>query len=198
VRDVAGIASGQAPAGTTISGVAVSEHDGTSYWLVMNIGDSRTYLLADGALEQISVDHSAVQELIDEGRLAAADAERHPERHVITKAVGAGSHAEPDYWLIPAGRGDRLLVCSDGLSKEVSFELIQRVLSEESDPDAAAARLVQEALLHGGRDNVSVIIVDALSVLEGESQTVPSAIPEADEDTIPRAPTEEGATRGES
>ncbi len=195
VRMVGGIASAKAAAGTTISGVAVSEHGGSTYWLVINIGDSRTYRLSGGELEQISVDHSAVQELIDSGRLSPNEAEHHPERHVITKAVGAGSRAEPDYWLIPARTGDRLLICSDGLSKELSTEQIARVLLDEFDPDAAATRLVHEALLHGGRDNVTVIVVDAQSVPDDDFETMPG-LTELDIDTVPRAPSAEGAIDG--
>lgn len=195
VRDVSTIEAERA-AGTTVSGVAVSEQDGTSYWLVMNIGDSRTYLLSDGLLEQVSVDHSAVQELIDQGRLAPTDAERHAERHVITKAVGAGSRAEPDYWLIPASTGDRLLVCSDGLSREVAFESIEELLLAEPAAEAAADALVESALRHGGRDNVTVIVVDALSVDDDDNPTVPSLELELDLDTIPRADAVEGAPDG--
>ncbi len=179
-------------AGTTISGVAVSEHDDVAYWLVMNIGDSRTYRLAHGTLEQISVDHSAVQELIDQGRLAPRDAERHPERHVITKAVGAGSHAEPHYWLIPANTGDRLLICSDGLSKEVEPGEIADVLTAEPSPERAAELLVDMALARGGRDNVTVIVVDALSVADDDFPTVPVPEPDLDLDTVPRTASQEG------
>lgn len=189
-RDVAGIEAVRA-AGTTISGVAVSEQDGTAYWLVINIGDSRTYRLTGGRLEQISVDHSAVQELLDQGRLRPQDAETHAERHVITKAVGAGSRAEPDYWMLPVRIGDRLLVCSDGLSREVGFESLQDVLSHELTPDAAAVRLVHEALLHGGRDNVTVIVVDAVRVADAATEddefpTVPSGLDAVEVDTVPR------------
>lgn len=190
VADVRQIEAAKA-AGTTISGVAVSEHDGLAYWLVMNIGDSRTYRLAHGSLEQISVDHSAVQELIDQGRLAPGAAEEHPERHVITKAVGAGSRAEPDYWLIPANTGDRLLICSDGLSREVDPDEIAAVLALEASPEAAADVLVARALAHGGRDNVTVIVVDALVVDDDDVPTVPSAEQELDVDTVPRLSTQE-------
>lgn len=195
VKLVGTISTGVAAAGTTISGVAVSEHGGATYWLVINIGDSRTYRLSGGELEQISVDHSAVQELIDAGRLLPSEAERHPERHVITKAVGAGSRAEPDYWLIPARTGDRLLVCSDGLSKELTADQIARVLLSEFDADAAATRLVHEALLHGGKDNVTVIVVDAQSIPDDDFETLPG-LDQLDVDTVPRQPTTEGAIDG--
>lgn len=195
VRLVSQIEAEKTSAGTTISGVAVSDRDGVSHWLVMNIGDSRTYRLREGELEQISVDHSAVQELIDAGRLAPADAERHPERHIITKAVGAGSRAEPDYWLIPASVGDRLLICSDGLSKELDADHISAALREESSPEIAATRLVDEALLAGGHDNVSVIVVDAAAV---EGEEYPTARLDALEpDTVPRSENAEGAVDGQ-
>lgn len=200
VRDVAGIEAVRA-AGTTISGVAVSQQGGASYWLVINIGDSRTYRLSAGRLEQISVDHSAVQELLEQGRLRPQDAETHAERHVITKAVGAGSRAEPDYWMLPAKAGDRLLVCSDGLSREVGFDRLRDVLTEEAAPDAAAVRLVHEALLHGGRDNVTVIVIDALSVsddaVDDDYPTVPSVFDEMEVDTVPRAEIDESEGGGD-
>lgn len=200
VRDVAGIEAVRA-AGTTISGVAVSQQGGASYWLVINIGDSRTYRLSAGRLEQISVDHSAVQELLEQGRLRPQDAETHAERHVITKAVGAGSRAEPDYWMLPAKAGDHLLVCSDGLSREVGFDRLRDVLTEEAAPDAAAVRLVHEALLHGGRDNVTVIVIDALSVsddaVDDDYPTVPSVFDDMEVDTVPRAEIDESEGGGD-
>lgn len=194
VRDVSTIAADR-PAGTTISGIAVSNQGGAAYWLVINIGDSRTYRMANDVLEQISVDHSAVQELVDQGRISAADAEYHDERHVITKAVGAGSTADPDYWLLPAHVGDRLLVCSDGLSREVGFDLLREVLRSETTPDAAAVRLVHEALLRGGRDNVSVIVIDAVGMGGRGSPAVPGAEFGLEVDTVPREPSNEGAGR---
>ena len=197
VRAVETIEAHKASAGTTISGVAVSEHDGVCYWLVINIGDSRTYRLSGGALEQISVDHSAVQELIDAGQISPDDAERHPERHVITKAVGAGSRAEPDYWLIPAGAGDRLLICSDGLSKEVGSQEIAQALREELSPEVAADRLVRQALLHGGRDNVTVIVIDAYGALGDDFPTEPNVTrDDLDHDTIPRSVNQKEAGDG--
>ncbi len=199
VTAVAGIGTRAAAAGTTLTGVAVAEHDGAGYWLVLNLGDSRTYRMAAGELEQISVDHSAVQELIDAGRLAAEDAEQHPERHVITKAIGAGSRSEPDYWLLPAHAGDRLLVCSDGLSRELDAGHIARVLTEEVAPQAAATRLVHEALLHGGHDNVTVIVIDAQALPDDDHPTARVPDPEEDGDeaeTVPRVKLE-GARDGQ-
>lgn len=185
VQDVSGISTGADAAGTTISGVAVTEQAGEAYWLVVNIGDSRTYRLAAGVLEQISVDHSEVQDLVDKGEVSATEAERHPRRNVITKAVGAGSYDEPDYWLLPIAQGDRIMVCSDGLSKELDAARLTQVLSEERSPQTAATRLVHEALLHGGRDNVTVVVVDALRANDRVAEDDALAqLP--DEDTLPR------------
>ncbi|NMR18815.1 protein phosphatase 2C domain-containing protein [Cellulomonas fimi] len=153
------IAAGRT-AGTTVAGVAIAAHDGGSYWLVFNIGDSRVYRLAEGELEQISVDHSVVQEMLDRGEIGAHEAEGHPERHVITRAVGTGAPPEPDYWLIPAGPTDRLLICSDGLTQELADDVLAHVLTVETDPQVAAAVLVEAAVAAGGRDNVSAVVVD--------------------------------------
>ena len=103
-------------AGTTVTGVLVTELEGVPYWLVLNLGDSRTYRLSEGELEQISVDHSEVQELIDDGLLTAAEAVHHPRRNVVTRALGVGDGLYVDYWLIPIEEHDRMLVCSDGLT----------------------------------------------------------------------------------
>lgn len=190
-------AGGGAGAGTTLAGVVVADVDGEGYWLAVNLGDSRTYRLSDGRLEQVSVDHSVVQELVDRGELAADAAQRDARRNVITRAIGAGSDADPDYWLIPAEDGDRILVCSDGLSGELEKDAIHGILLAEPDPQAAATRLVHEAMVRGGRDNITAIVVDALSVRSRatrsvEHDTVPVSAPTApvvdiDGDTLPRA-----------
>jgi protein phosphatase len=189
VARVASIETERSAAGTTLTGAALCEQGGVTYWLVLNIGDSRTYRLHGGELEQISVDHSAVQALIDSGAVGPDAARRHPERNVVTRAVGAGSNGVPDYWLLPTRPGDRLMICSDGLSKELDFEEIRHALISEVSPQAAATRLLHEALVHGGRDNVTVVVVDAHGVLApDDDQTLPGSGFRApvDEDTAPR------------
>jgi protein phosphatase len=169
--------AGAGNAGTTLTGAVVSWVDGDPYWLVVNIGDSRTYRYTDGGIEQISVDHSLVRELVDAGALDADAAAQDPRRNVITRAIGGGDHSEAnaDYWLLPAAQGDRLLVCSDGLTGEVADDEIAEVLAEIADPGAAAAELVRRAVEYGGRDNVTAIVVD-----------IPSESLDADiEDTVP-------------
>ena len=186
-----------AGAGTTLAGVVIADVDGEGYWLAINLGDSRTYRLSEGRFEQVSVDHSVVQELVDSGQLAADAAERDSRRNVITRAIGAGSDSEPDYWLLPAEEGDRILVCSDGLSGELDRDAIHAILLAETDPQAAATRLVHEAMVRGGRDNITALVVDALAVRTRanrtwERDTVPVSAPahpaaEIDGDTLPRA-----------
>ena len=181
-----------AGAGTTLSGVAVTELNGDGYWLTINVGDSRTYRLSGGVLEQISVDHSYVQELVESGELTAEQAWHDARRNVVTRAIGAGCDALPDFWLLPAEEGDRILVCSDGVSGELTVDQIARVLLDEPSAQAAATRLVHEALLQGGRDNATAVVVDAVGVAGRYhvGDTVPglSDLDLVDEDTLPRPP----------
>jgi protein phosphatase len=170
---------GRESAGTTLSGVAISENGGDGYWLIINVGDSRTYLFRGGVLEQVSVDHSVVQEMVDAGEISAVDATSHARRNVVTRALGAGGISEPDFWMLPAEVGDRILVCSDGLSGELSDGDLVAVLQQALRPAETATTLVASAVERGARDNVTVIIVDALRVAGAR---------DVDEDTIPRTP----------
>lgn len=169
---------GKGGAGTTLTGVAIAQNDGAGYWLVINVGDSRTYRFAGGKLEQVSVDHSLVQELIDSGELSPEQALSYSHRNVVTRALGAGAVSDPDFWMLPANQGDRMLMCSDGLTGELSDDAISVLLAECADPQVAADRLVEAAVNHGGRDNVTAIVVDAVSVANPHS--------ESHDDTIPR------------
>ena len=188
---VDGIGNQGRAAGTTLSGVAVTEVDGSGYWLTVNVGDSRTYRYAEGELEQISVDHSVVQELIDAGVLDGAAAGTDSRRNEITRAIGAGSGGEADFWLVPAEPGDRMLICSDGLSGEVPEERIAQILADVRNPQDAATRLVHEAMLHGGRDNITAVVVDAVRVAGHDDdayETAPAGGSyDAEGDTVPRA-----------
>jgi protein phosphatase len=191
--------AGQRAAGTTLSGVVIADVGGAGYWLTVNVGDSRTYRYSGGVLEQISVDHSVVQELIDAGELAAADAVHDRRRNEITRAIGAGSDGEPDFWLVPAEPGDRMLVCSDGLSGELDAERLRRVLAETADPQEAATRLVHEAMVRGGRDNITAVIVDAVTVRGHDDVPVDTAQvagrDEIDSDTRPTRARSQGSGR---
>lgn len=179
-----------ARAGTTLSGVVVVQQMGIPYWLVMNIGDSRTYRLSQGEFTQISVDHSEVQELVDSGDITAEQAAVHPRRHVVTRALGTGDETEADFWLMPIEEGDRILVCSDGLNGELGDEHLFRILSTVAHPQDAVDALIQAALRNGGRDNVTVVVIDAKNVLNEAGVATTAPRPEArpeDEDTLPRA-----------
>lgn len=188
-------------AGTTLSGVVVVEQMGAPYWLVLNIGDSRTYRLSQGKLSQVSVDHSEVQELVDAGQITQAQAAVHPRRHVVTRALGTGDETEADYWLLPIEEGDRILVCSDGLNGELDDQHISDILRSHADPQAAVDELIQAALRSGGRDNVTCIVLDATNVTsdyDGAAQTAPrSAAAAEDEDTLPRTDALDIAPNGE-
>jgi serine/threonine protein phosphatase PrpC len=186
IRDATG-----ARAGTTLSGVVVVEQMGLPYWLVMNIGDSRTYRLSQGEFAQVSVDHSEVQELVDSGDITAEQATVHPRRHVVTRALGTGDETEADFWLLPIQEGDRIMICSDGLNGELGDDHMFRILSTVAHPQDAVDALIQAALRSGGRDNVTVIVVDAKNVLNdaGIATTAPrpEVASEVEEDTLPRA-----------
>lgn len=176
-------------AGTTVTGVLGVSRDNVPYWLVVNLGDSRVYRLASQRLAQVSVDHSVVQELVDAGELAPADVERHPQRHVVTRAVGAPVALEADYWLLPAVPGERLLLCSDGLTVEVGEDALRDALVEHDDPQAAADSLIELALEGGGRDNITVVVVDVQAVRAAvdESATLARSRTKPDiDDTQPR------------
>ncbi|MFZ9292035.1 MAG: protein phosphatase 2C domain-containing protein [Ilumatobacteraceae bacterium] len=128
--------------------------------VVANVGDSRTYLLRDGDLRQVSVDHSYVQELLSEGLINADEARTHARRNIVTRALGIEDRVAVDSWTIPLVAGDRFVLCSDGLVDEVDDGEILATLRDERDPEGAAARLVAAANAHGGRDNVTVVVGD--------------------------------------
>jgi protein phosphatase len=129
---------------------------------VANVGDSRGYLLRQGELSQVTVDHSLVQELVDDGRLSPEDAERHPQRSVITRALGIDPEVEFDLFTYKLQVGDRLLLCSDGLSDVVEPTQIRNVLLRVRSPQKAARQLVTVANEQGGPDNITVIVVEAV------------------------------------
>jgi PPM family protein phosphatase len=136
---------------------------------VANIGDSRGYLLRQGELSQVTVDHSLVQELVDDGRLSPEDAERHPQRSVITRALGIDPEVEFDLFTYKLQVGDRLLLCSDGLSDVVEPAQIRKVLLRVGDAHRAARELVTVANEQGGPDNITVIVVDAVDEAAAEA-----------------------------
>lgn len=145
--------------GTTLTGVFIESDDEGSRWVALNIGDSRVYLLRDDHLVQVTTDHSVVQELIAAGKLSPEEAEGHPYSNVITRAVGASELTPPDYVTIDVRAGDRFVVCSDGLTKELTDYGIQHFLRQHPTPGAAVDAMLAAALENGGRDNVSLIVM---------------------------------------
>jgi PPM family protein phosphatase len=150
---------------TAMSLVAGAAGDGADDVLVVaNVGDSRIYLLTAGTsqLHQISEDHSLVATLERQGQLTSAEAAVHPQRNIITRALGVDPVVLVDTWDLLPVTGDRYLMCSDGLTNEVGEDEMAAVLVEFDDPDQAAAELVRLANLGGGRDNITVAVVDVL------------------------------------
>ena len=150
--------------GTTVTGFYLESDEGHPIWKVFNIGDSRVYQYFKGALTQITVDHSVVQHLIDTGQITAEEAEVHPHANVITRAVGLGDDPHPDFSMLALIPGQRLLVCSDGLTKELTETGIQHFLATADTAEAAAAQLMQHAIDNAGRDNITVVVVDVHAV----------------------------------
>ncbi|WP_270482693.1 PP2C family protein-serine/threonine phosphatase [Gordonia jacobaea] len=147
-------------AGTTVTGAVLVTDDDVLHWLILNIGDSRTYRFQNGTLQLLTRDHSQVQEFVDAGVITAEQARIDPRRNVITRALGAGM-AEPDadYFSTPALPGDVLLICSDGLTGELPDAEIAEILAGSDSVEDAAASLVDAALFVGAHDNVTVVVV---------------------------------------
>lgn len=142
--------------GTTCTLVLLNENRAH----IAHVGDSRAYLLRGGSLQQLTEDHTLVARMVKEGRLQPEEAEHHPQRSIITRALGVDSDVEVDLDLLELQPGDRLLLCSDGLSGMIDGESIRSTLADNSDPQAAADELVRRANEAGGEDNITVVIVD--------------------------------------
>ncbi len=128
--------------------------------VIAQVGDSRAYLLNQGNLQQITRDHSLVADLVEAGQITTEEARAHPQRSIITRALGSDPTLEPDIFEINVEAGDRLLLCSDGLTSMVNDSEIESVLRETSDPQLAAIQLVNAAIAAGGHDNITVIVVN--------------------------------------
>ena len=134
--------------------------DGVEHCVVFNVGDSRVYRLVDGDFAQVSVDHSEVQELQDAGQISAEAAAYYPRRNIITRCLGTDPAPMPDVWVFVPSPHERFVICSDGLSGEVDDAAIAATIQQAATPKEAAESLLQQALDGGGRDNVTVIVVD--------------------------------------
>jgi protein phosphatase len=141
--------------GATAVALLIEGGQGTVAWA----GDARAYRLGRGGIERLTRDHSLVQELVDRGEISEAEAERHPQRNVVTRAVGAGERVQPAFAELALGEGEVLLLCSDGLTRCVPDPEIAALLAAAADPAGACRALVEAALAQGAPDNVSAVVV---------------------------------------
>ena len=168
--------------GTTLTAVALVQEDGEDHLAIANVGDSRAYLFQRGDLVQVSEDHSLVGELEREGQLTREEALVHPQRSIITRALGMDPELEVDTWQLLPYAGDRLLLCSDGLTNEVPDDRIAATLRRIGDAQEAAADLVRQARANGGNDNITVVVVD---IVDDDDRAERSSAALADEPAPP-------------
>ncbi|MGH9098185.1 MAG: Stp1/IreP family PP2C-type Ser/Thr phosphatase, partial [Acidimicrobiales bacterium] len=162
--------------GTTLTAVALVDEAGHDVLALVNVGDSRSYRFHDGELTQITKDHSLAEEMVLSGELTAAEAAFHPHRHILTRALGVSPDVDVDVWRIRPIRGERLLLCSDGLTNELGNNQIIEVLSTVADPQGAADLLVRAARTHGGSDNITAVVIDVV-VGDEDTGSVPAVAP---------------------
>ena len=157
--------------GTTVVALGLIDvADGVALGAI-NVGDSRMYRLTGNVLEQLTEDHSLVEALVREGRITAAEAKVHPQRNIVTRALGVIEHVEVDSFHFVPKIGDRYLLCSDGLFNEVDANTIATILATEADPEAATQKLIAAANEGGGHDNITTVIAD---VVAAEDASMPS------------------------
>jgi serine/threonine protein phosphatase PrpC len=155
--------SGLRGMGTTLTATAlVREPDGREVVALANVGDSRAYVYSKGEVIQVTADHSLAEEKVRQGQLTEEEAAVHPHRHILTRALGVSSDVDVDLWELHLKEGDRILLCSDGLTNEVDDDRIGGILATAADPRDAARALVRAAVDHGGSDNVTAVVVDVV------------------------------------
>jgi protein phosphatase len=159
--------------GTTLVAIAPIDDDELLAWV--HVGDSRIYLFRDGELQQLTEDHSLVEEWVREGTISAEEARSHPQRNILTRALGIGADVGIDAGTVIPYSGDRFVLCSDGLFNEVDEPRIEATLRRLEDPQEAAHELVRLALDGGGRDNITVVIVDVVDD-DGAAMTASRAV----------------------
>jgi len=143
-----------------------ADESNVARFALVNVGDSRTYLLRNGELHRATVDHSYVQELVNTGHISEDEARSHPRRNIVTRALGIEPTVRVDTWLVPMVHGDRFILCSDGLVDEVHDDDIAAIALAAETPQEAADQLVAKANANGGRDNTTVVVVDVLQGVE--------------------------------
>jgi serine/threonine protein phosphatase PrpC len=173
--------------GTTLTAVALVEDGDEEVLAVVNVGDSRAYRMQDGTLEQLTEDHSLVEELVRSGRLSSDEAHDHPQKHVLTRVLGIEAEVDVDCFRVVPAKGDRFLLASDGLFNEVGDDGIAATLSRLADPDEAARTLVDMAKKAGGADNITVVVVDVVDGAERPAAKAGAAVEEAGTPAVVRA-----------
>jgi protein phosphatase len=149
-----------APHNTGMATTAVVAHIHGDRLYVINVGDSRAYMVRDGGISQITVDHTVVNRLVSSGRLTMEEARMHPRKNEITRALGAESDVTPDFFVTGLKRGDRVILCTDGLYGEIPDDEICAVSASGGDLNEICKSLVANANRNGGRDNITVICVE--------------------------------------
>jgi protein phosphatase len=158
--------------GTTLTAAFVDDR----HIAIAHVGDSRAYLYRRGELKRLTRDHSLVGELVRQGKLTEAQAEEHPQRSIITRALGPEPTVEVDTWSYPASAGDVLLLCSDGLTSMIAEERIGEILGQARDLDTAGDQLIAEANEAGGRDNITVVLFRLEDVGDGDDADHPTMV----------------------
>jgi protein phosphatase len=162
--------------GTTLCAIGLVDTDDGERIAVVNVGDSRVYLLHDDEFIQLSEDHSLVEEMVRDGQLTPDEAADHPRRNVLTRALGVDAEVNVDSWSVEPHPRDRFLLCSDGLFNELHDDQISAVLRRLSAPGEAARELVRLATEAGGRDNITVVLVDVLGDADGGAPLIGSRL----------------------
>jgi PPM family protein phosphatase len=176
--------------GTTLTAALVEDDRAR----LAHVGDSRAYLYRDGELRMLTEDHTLVNRMVQQGEITEAEAERHPQRSVVTRALGVEMSVPVDEVIVDLERGDRLLICSDGLTGMVDDESIAELLSREPDPQGAAEALVRAANEAGGVDNTTVIVI---ALEDGDDQSPGSATTRRDTLVAPAPPAPDRSRRDE-
>lgn len=163
LQEIGGAIAGQAKVSKENAGMATTlvllYLDGAHAYVV-NVGDSRAYLFRDGILRQVTEDHTLVNELLKKGSITPAEAEVHPNKNMITRALGGDGPLRPDFYRFDTYPGDRFLLCTDGLYNELPDEAVARILGEAGTVAEATDRMIREANAAGGSDNITVVCVE--------------------------------------
>ncbi len=140
--------------GTTLVAALIEGNNG----YIFNVGDSRAYLFRKGKIRQVTKDHSVIQELLDKGLISKEEAKTHPDRHVITMAIGTKESVNPDTYTLYFDKGDILMLCSDGVTDMLTDEELQEILGSSKELNEIGMEIVKKANENGGKDNITVVL----------------------------------------